>query len=383
MPDIYIDTAASCGGNDGSTSNPYCSWTEAWEAEDGNIDPGETWNFFFQGGEDDAGSVPQLNDGIPTTATNDAVNINFLPWATEFGAATAGDGTGWYSGTANFSTSHYRWKFTQTGGSDNRDLQKCEGDTNTGARPIIFKYEGLQIASASSRSTRLFGFFECTEVHLIGNRINWLNVNNVKNPEVVEVKHAEILVFKCKNNLYVMGDDGSPASYKGYIVTSVSTACVAHLYNNTSIAGSQAAFSINQEAGTMTAKMNVARSDDIGELDIAGTVTKAYNANEHVASRGTSPPGLDCDEADFTTFGVGDADISTPSSSQTNDWDDMDLTNADDSEVPTIDIRRNTRNTAADTNTSAGCFAKSGEGAVADVGFTFLPPTRRQPLMRF
>lgn len=351
MPDVYIDTDNAAGGRDGSPGNPYSTWDEAWEAEDTNIDPGETWNFFFKGTTQDTltSANAVIIDGWPTAGAGD-VTLNF---------EGLDDGTdGWYKGDNNFSTSHYRLVNTSTQAST-RCLEIIGDDETTDARTV--NIQNLQFRNTGGNTARCINIEDGTSgtVTIDGNRLSITSTGT--NPRVIRGGAITSAVqFTAFNNLVTYNDDQNCSTFNfndGQYDLDI--------HNNTiyysDISGGED--TIDDVSGMTTDAENnavfAAGGGTFCEFD-AGTITKDYNAHTNSADRGAN--GFAIVTGDFTTPGTGDTDVLTPATSQTNAWGSGGQTNGDNSKVPLIDIRGNARNSGAGGNTAIGCFAAAGEG---------------------
>jgi len=349
MPNVYIDADVASGGT-GEELDPYGGWTEAWAAEDGNIDPGETWNFYFRGTTADTITAPIVLNGWPTAGAGDVI-LNFLPWP--------GADDGQYTGDANYSTSHYRLEGAL---ANNRALIEIEGDDETtDVRQV--NIENLQFTSSGTGSVAIGLMVEdgaSGAINIRGNRIKVTGGTNFARAIRVAALTSAIS-GEFVNNLicYANNDNMSAFNLNDAAIT-------LDIYNNTVVYSdaSGGEDGVDDVSGVTTdIQGNVFYAEGgtgFIELDIAGTATIDYNAHVEAADRGAN--GTDVVQADFTSFGTGDADELTPAASQTNNWATVGETNADNSKVPTVDIRGNARNTGAGQNTAIGCFAAAGEG---------------------
>jgi hypothetical protein len=358
VPDVYIDTDNGGAGRDGSPGNPYNTWSEAWEAEDANIDPGETWNFFFRGTASDGSGILVL-DGWPTVGAGD-VTLNFYPWHTTFGAVSDAD-DGWYQGDDNWSTAHYR--LDEGLSSNGRGVLEIEGDDETVDARVV-RIQGLQFrADGISNVNSCIKILTTAsgQVYIDGNRLSFPNTGTFPRPVSHNAATSTIEGFFRNNIITYNGDqlcsafniNDSGSSFK--------------IINNTVVyshaSGGEDFF--DDVAGiTVDAYNNVAyAAAGAGaiEFDNAGTLNHDFNASIVPADRGAS--GFDVATADFTDYGTADANELTPAASQTNAWGAGGVTQGDNALVPATDIRGNARNTGVGENTAIGAFAAVGEGA--------------------
>lgn len=351
MPDFYVDTDVSPGGT-GTSGDPYASWNEAWTAEASGITTG-TYNFFFRGTTADTTAVSLSG----YSGTGD-LEINFYPWHTEFGAASDAD-DGWYQGDDNYSTSHYRLEVDNGAGSHCKGVI-IDGDNETSNQRII-RIQGLQIkVTSTGGACRPFDLEDALSgnVYISGNRL-WNNSSGSL-PYIFRTGDTLGTVVRFENNVFFY-NGGS--NFNPFDVNDVDFDF--EIINNTIISTSDGGNMFSDAVGNNHKVYNNAiycpESINFGS---SGTVTYDYNATNVAGTQGTN--GFACVTGDFTSYGGATTSENTPAASQTNAWGAGGITNGDDSDIPTTDIRGNARNTGTGENTAIGAFAASGEGASSD-----------------
>lgn len=356
MPDAYWNTDVAPGGI-GTPADPYSSWNEAWEAEDVNILPGETWNFYGTGLAEDL--VTPIIDGLPTSGA--PVTINFFPWHTYFGAVSDHP-NGWYRGNSHWSTSHYRQRNTNT----NNLLVDFTSDTIA----HVVRFQGLQIANARTASNlKLIQFQKGlgsngTTLCVDQCRL-WMNTMGSANPRIIRGESGSS-----------SSDNGGRANIRSsncLLIYSGSRNCSAYnlnstfgtkdavICNTTVIYDTSGEDMIDDVSGwACTIENGVFYAPTPGDIffDLTGGDDSFdYNAHVNAPDRGTN--GLPLVTGDFVDFAGRDY---RPALVQTNPFGTSGQTNGDNSRIPTVDIRGNPRNTGAGQNTAMGCFAAVGEG---------------------
>lgn len=366
MPDVHIDTdtTVGAGSRDGDPATPYISWNEAWEAEDANITGGSTWNFFFRGAAADTAKV--TIDGV---FGGTAVTLNFYPWHREFGAEGSAD-DGWYRGNEEWSEDHYRLFTSQSTGSDHEVINVNMADS-TNAHEVLF--QALQIGGDGTSRTRLINTYDADSVSAWV-RMRQCRFNNESTysgaggPRVFYNASSAVHSVEYTNNLSV--DDGTEDMSVINLNESTAGSKVCLVYNNTHIKTNSSGgedFLDDVSGWGVTAKNNVCYATGGGaqnavemDTDSAGTGgsdTKDYNASVQSDDRGTN--GYTLISGDFEDYAGGDY---RPKASQTHAWGTNGETNADDSDVPTVDINGYPRNYKTGEGTAIGCFTRNDEG---------------------
>ena len=358
MPDTYID--ASFGGTStGAEATPWKSFEEAWEAEDSNIDPGEDWNFFFTGTSVDTNTTDPgvLMDNWPGNGTDGAGDCTIT-----FTQKSGSENTS----TANFDTGYYRFDHFVAG---NNAINITDGFRSGNTRKVVF--DGIQLLSRSTASgSRIIGMeSECPDVTIQNCRLR--HTGNTTFPRIVRADGtggtaiANAITLEFIQNLVTYNGGANTVSTLN--VNDRDVTC--YVYNNTVYYETSAGEDFYDDVAQCAAAAIVnnvlyASGSTLIEIDTATNSPSplAGNATPVEGDRGTGGTDVHATD-DFTTGGATAASVLTPAASQANNWDEMATTNADDSRVPTTDIRGNARNTTAGSTTSAGCFARSGEGA--------------------
>lgn len=365
MPDVYWNTDVAPGGI-GTPADPYASWNEAWEAEDVNILPGETWNFYATGLTEDL--VAPVIDGLPTSGA--PVTINFFPWHTEFGAESDHP-NGWYRGNGHWSTAHYRHR------NNTANNVLVNFTSNTIAH--VVRFQGLQIANNRTVvSPKVIQFQKGlgsngTTLYLDQCRL-WLNTMGSANPRIIR------------------GESGSSSSDSGGRANIRSSNCLM-IYSGTN---NCSAYNLNSTFGTKDAVIcnttviyDAGGEDFIDDVDgwectllnnvadatAGGQIKMDLTATGGVDFVGTTATVNAADRVNggFAVSKTGDfVDHAgrdyRPAVSQTNAWGTGGTTNADNPLIPTVDIRGFPRNTGAGQNTAIGCFAGEDEGPGGQIG---------------
>jgi len=364
MADVerFVDTAADAGG-DGTTRNhssgdsthAYASLA-AWESAEGAdlVTATDTHRVRC------AGSTA---DTTETTVNGFTTNSSFF--VTIQGDDVGGDG--FYDGNLVWSTSHYRMEVS--GGFRalriQNDFTVVDGIQLQCTKNSSFAFcLQLEKPSTIARNCRITSVGNTVEAGLsLGDNtianVNGLAYNNI--------------VFDCAG-LGIRAEASGTSAQTFDVYNNTVFDCTTGIKNGTDNADLTYNFFNNAFFNNTT---------DMSLIEVSATVNHDWNAGED------APP---TDETNGVTIGTLTDAMTDPSNAtmksrnvQVKDsgsslFKASEITNADDSNVPTVDIVGNTRNTATGTSTSVGAWANISEAAA---GFVARHPIRRQPLINW
>ena len=358
MADVerFIDTAADAGG-DGTTRNhssgdsthAYASMN-AWESAE----------------QTDLVADTDTHRVRCAGSTADTTQVGISGWtvSTDFfitiqGDDAAPDSDGVYTGTTVWSTSHYR--ITNTGfntlvvlaGSISTVIDGIQiGNTQANDFSDACDLAEIDIIVRNCRVTKLGGGGKGIRCATSSGAVSCLIHSNI--------------VFECGQVGIALGGSGSGVRTH-------------NAYNNT-VFDCGLGIEIQTDHADLTYNIfNNALFDnttDISILEVNATVNHDWNAGED------APP---TDETNGVTIGTvtdqmvdpqatnsEDSDVSIDNSGSTL-YNASDITNDDDSNVPTVDIAGNSRNTGTGESTSIGAWAN-----ISEVSATAFPFKRRR-----
>ncbi len=358
MADVerFIDRAASAGG-DGTTRNhtggtrAYASMSEWESAEQTNLV-----------------SATNTHRVRCAGSTADTTAVSIFGWTTNSsffitvqGDDAAPDNDGFYDGDLVWSAGHYRL----TSSTVTVTLSGVQ------ASDVI---DGIQVENTNNTSTSA-----CIAITRNNEIIKNCRITTSGNTAFAGIRNANLASgpgFSVINCIVfdIVGTGISVGS------STVSVARTYNIYNNT-VFDCTTGMKVEADDADVTANFfNNALFNNTNDMVNMGfttaTVTHDWNAGED------APP---TDETNGVTIGTLTDAMVDPSNAtmknrnvQVKDssstlFKASDITNADDSNVPTVDIVGNTRNSAAGESTSIGAWANISEAAAVGVNLVMAP----------